>query len=223
MKKSFILNIILTIVVIFLGFRYFKALNDKKDAISNINALNSKVVETKNKLGEVSHKTEILQTENTKLLENVNVKSKENKRLKTLVKKYKSEIKKGGSVTVFNDTIVIEKTTNVVKNKDTTTFGYVDKWLSLSGIVTDSLKFKLDFKNEYSLIIGEERKTLFKKVPFALITNRNPYATITTLKTYKVKNNKKKIQIGFSAGYGIFINNGVQLGPGVIAGINYNL
>lgn len=221
MKDLLYIGIIVILgIVLFFSLSEIKDKNNQNEILNdNLIALESKVKETTNKLKEKSFKNKALYSTNTDLIANIKTKDKDLKRLQKLVKKYKKDLEdKGGSVTVFTDTNIINKTVIV----DTNSFIYKDNWINLSGTINDSLTFNLSTVNKYSIVIGREKTGWFKSKPYVEVTNQNPYSRVTSLKTYKVEQNEKKFNFGISAGYGIIFNNGIKTGPGVNVGINYN-
>ena len=85
----------------------------------------------------------------------------------------------------------------------------------------DSTKLDLKIKNEYSIIIGEEKDGFLKKKSFVEIINKNPYSMTESLRTYEVSQKKKKFSIGPYIGYGIGVNFIPQATVGI--GLTYSL
>lgn len=95
---------------------------------------------------------------------------------------------------------------------------YNDKWINYDiRTYQDSTHSEININNEYSVILGYD-----KKVPFADVINYNPYSTITKLRTFQVSVPKeKKWGIGLSVGAGFSYN--LVPRPYIGLGINYNI
>jgi len=134
--------------------------------------------------------------------------------LQGLVKKYKAQIKDGGSITIVGTEIVFRDTGSVKVILDSTgknpTYkrSYSDKWITYN-MEMNKDKGILDLKNtnQYSIIIGSEREVKWKfwqsKKSFVDVTNDNPYDKVKTLRTFQVKQKKERFSIGIQVGYGL--------------------
>lgn len=207
-------------------FLYFYGKNNvnqlEKQHTNNVNALTEEVESVKNKLGEESYKVTTLESDNAELLEGIVAKDSTIARLQTLLSEYEDDIDDGGSVTVIHDTVYVDK---VIAISDSNTFNYKDNWITLDGKVGDSLQFNLGIKNDYSVVIGYESNGFWKtKTPYTLVTNRNPYSEITSIKSFNVVVPQPKWSLGVTGGYGIIYNQGTLVpGVGVMFGLNYRL
>lgn len=241
MKNNFekIAFILIIIILFFVGL---KMCGDKKlkqkETINIYESINNdSLIHYRNKYDEATSSISILQGNNTDLIKNIKTKDKTINWLKEEVEKYKKNIKNSGSVTVietntnFNgttpttvistpiikDSIVYEKQTFETDSKDTTWIKYHIKSNS------DSTSIKLKIKNQYTVVIGEEKVGFLKKRPVVLVTNKNPYSTVSQLRTYEVINNyRNKITLGLQAGYGLGLLN-FKPQPFIGIGINYKL
>lgn len=145
--------------------------------------------------------------------------------LQSEVKRVNKKLKEGSSVTV------VQSNTNVHDSSPTTvtpSIIYKDKfpvyktskntlWSDIAITANkDSIHYDLTIRNKYSVVIGYE-----KNVPYAEITNFNPYSETKDMRTYSViMPAKKRIGIGFHAGYGI---SATGLSPYIGVGFSYNL
>jgi hypothetical protein len=155
--------------------------------------------------------------------------------LQDLVKGFSKELKRRGSATIIKtitqiDTVFVTKDSLIyddVSNSYSIPLPYsksfANKWLNLDyNITTDSTSYSLLLQNDYSIVIGEERETLFKpRVPYVEIINKNPYTSTEALRTYQVTVPKKKIGIGPQIGYGL--SGSLQIQPYIGIGIHYDI
>lgn len=223
--KNIIIGV-LSVLIVYLFFFFKNEIKDNEsEYLNNTQALTEQVTKVTNKLGEQSYKVTTLESDNTDLIESLNSSDSTIFRLQELIKSYKKEIKNGGSVTVFNDSIIIKDTVFVNKTDTSTEFNYSNNWITLNGVIKDSLTFNLSIKNKYSVIIGYEGNGFFKsKTLYSLITNENPYSTVTSVKSYKVKLKERKWSFGITGGYGlIHSGNNIYSGFGIMLGMQYKL
>ena len=145
--------------------------------------------------------------------------------LQSEVKRVNKKLKEGSSVTV------VQSNTNVHDSSPTTvtpSIIYKDKfpvyktskntlWSDIAITANnDSIHYDLTIRNKYSVVIGYE-----KNVPYAEVTNFNPYSETKDMRTYSVMMPaKKRIGVGFHAGYGI---SATGLSPYIGVGFSYNL
>jgi len=209
-KQNIVLFIIILLLVLALASTCSKI--DEKDNF--ISALNSELIIFKDKNNLNHSKIELLQAVKTSSFLELKTKDEEIKKLQLLVKQYKSELKNQGSLTNFIsetriDTLV--KTDTIYYNENNqpiykSNFN-LDKWVAGSVISSfDDVRLNLKITNEYSVIIGEENRSIFsfkKKKPFVEVINHNPYSQTTNLRAFKVTDNRaKKPHFGFFFGYG---------------------
>lgn len=95
---------------------------------------------------------------------------------------------------------------------------YSDKWINYNiKTYRDSTHLKLSINNEYSVVLGYN-----KKVPFADVINYNPYSKVSILRTFQVSVPKQKSWgVGFSTGVGF--SSDLKPRPYIGIGINYNV
>ena len=201
-KLEYIISIIVILILISLTMKTCSQSNTIKEKELLINSLNDTVKIWKDKENKSHTKTEIIETSNVKdFLEIKNLKN-ENKILQEEVLKYKSKIKKGGSVTVATTNVntkvssksKIIDSTFIIEDKKypiyTSNFNK-NEWIKGTikagpdSIIIDPLKIKI----EQTFIIGEDRTGflgLGRPKPFIEVVNKNPYAETEKLKTYQV-------------------------------------
>lgn len=187
--------------------------------------LNTKHTELNNKLGQASAKIETVEGFNTELVTSLKSNDSEIKRLQKLVAAYKKELEKaGGSVTIVTDTITVTDTLEKIVNDDYIGWMFSDEWISLLVYEGEDKPFDLNITNKYSVVLGTEKDGWFKRKPFTLVTNENPYSRTSSVKSFKVIDKTPKFKLGFSGGYGLtYVDKEVRLAPSIIFGINYNL
>ena len=226
--------VFIAILVVIIVILYFTNISYQKEARENANliiSLNDTLKTWKDK-DSLSHaKMQIIETERTKDFLSLQSKDEEIIKLQKTVKQYEKQIKNQGSVTNFaSETKIITKdslVTDSVCGKCSFYFSNSNPWYSVDASIYPtetpnqvSLSLDLKVKNEYSVIIGEEKQGLFKKPkPFVEVLNHNPYSETKSLKTYQVSNNVRvkrfgigpNISVGFNdKGFSWFIGIGLQ-------------
>ena len=212
--------VFIAILVIIIAILYFTNISSQKEAKENANlviSLNDTLKTWKDK-DSLSHaKIQIIETERTKDFLSLQSKDEEIIKLQKTVKQYEKQIKNQGSVTNFtSETKIITKdslVTDSVCGKCSFYFSNSNPWFSVDASIYPSeklnqlnLSLDLKVKNEYSVIVGEEKQGLFKKPkPFVEVLNHNPYSETESLKTYQVSNNVRVKRFGIgpniSAGF----------------------
>lgn len=226
--------ICIAILVVIIAILYFTNISYQKEAKENANlviSLNDTLKTWKDK-DSLSHtKIQIIETERTKDFLSLQSKDEEIIKLQKTVKQYEKQIKNQGSVTNFtSETKIITKdslVTDSVCGKCSFYFSNSNPWYSVDASVSPtetpnqlSLSLDLKVKNEYSVIVGEEKQGLFKKPkPFVEVLNHNPYSETESLRTYQVSNKVRvkrfgigpNISVGFNdKGFSWFIGIGLQ-------------
>lgn len=224
----------IAILVVIIAILYFTNISYQKEAKENANlviSLNDTLKTWKDK-DSLSHtKIQIIETERTKDFLSLQSKDEEIIKLQKTVKQYEKQIKNQGSVTNFtSETKIITKdslVTDSVCGKCSFYFSNSNPWYSVDASVSPtetpnqlSLSLDLKVKNEYSVIVGEEKQGLFKKPkPFVEVLNHNPYSETESLRTYQVSNKVRvkrfgigpNISVGFNdKGFSWFIGIGLQ-------------
>lgn len=226
--------VFIAILVVIIAILYFTNISYQKEAKENANlviSLNDTLKTWKDK-DSLSHtKIQIIETERTKDFLSLQSKDEEIIKLQKTVKQYEKQIKNQGSVTNFtSETKIITKdslVTDSVCGKCSFYFSNSNPWYSVDASVYPtetpnqlSLSLDLKVKNEYSVIVGEEKQGLFKKPkPFVEVLNHNPYSETESLRTYQVSNKVRvkrfgigpNISVGFNdKGFSWFIGIGLQ-------------
>ena len=213
--------VFIAILMVIIAILYFTNISYQKEAKENANlviSLNDTLKTWKDK-DSLSHaKIQIIETERTKDFLSLQSKDEEIIKLQKTVKQYEKQIKNQGSVTNFaSETKIITKdslVTDSVCGKCSFYFSNSNPWYSVDASIYPtetpnqvSLSLDLKVKNEYSVIVGEEKQGLFKKPkPFVEVLNHNPYSETESLKTYQVSNNVRVKRFG--------------IGPNISAGLD---
>jgi hypothetical protein len=174
----------------------------------------------------------VLKTESAKAFLELQSKDSEIIRLQEIVKEYKSKLKAGSSVTLASIHTELEHTgkTTIVKRdtvrQDSLVYIYPtysdslkNKWIDYSTVINkDSASFKLKVYNEFSAVVGEDKK----RGAFVDLHLYNPYSSTDQLRTYQVKLPRvKKLGVGPNVSYGVGANFKPQVFIGL--GIQYNI
>ena len=218
---KWIREVFIAILMVIIAILYFTNISYQKEAKENANlviSLNDTLKTWKDK-DSLSHaKIQIIETERTKDFLSLQSKDEEIIKLQKTVKQYEKQIKNQGSVTNFaSETKIITKdslVTDSVCGKCSFYFSNSNPWFSVDASIYPtktpnqlSLSLDLKVKNEYSVIVGEEKQGLFKKPkPFVEVLNHNPYSETKSLRTYQVSNNVRVKRFG--------------IGPNISAGLN---
>lgn len=247
------IKIVVLIFILILLFFNIKNCKKQDNYLKNINSLNEELIKYENRDGVQVSKIKIIEFENSKQFLEIKSKDEKIIQLQELVKKNNKKIKEpGSSITIiknttdinsrdktiinFRDTININDTIYIypeynslirkglIKNSDSL------YWISGSVLANkDSITLDVLVHNSYSLILGREKekgfKNLFKKkIPFAEITNENPYTDTKTLRTYQVQEPRpKRLGIGFHVGYGLVLDKQPIFRPYIGIGLQYNI
>ena len=218
---KWIREVFIAILLVIIAILYFTNINYQKEAKENANlviSLNDTLKTWKDK-DSLSHtKIQIIETKRTKDFLSLQSKDEEIIKLQKTVKQYEKQIKNQGSVTNFaSETKITTKdslVTDSVCGKCSFYFSNSNPWFSVDASIYPtktpnqlSLSLDLKVKNEYSVIVGEEKQGLFRKPkPFVEVLNHNPYSETKSLRTYQVSNNVRVKKFG--------------IGPNISAGLN---
>lgn len=197
-KRYWILSFI--ILFIFSGFLVLKIqdLNrERKESLNLINALGDTIKIWKDKDGLNRSKISVLESYRTQDFLTLQTKDKQILELQKRVKEYKDKLKEGSSVTIIKGETVYD---TIYETKDSireilgeiSIIDTVDnKWItSVFGFNKDSTIYSLKVRNNYTVVIGEEKQGFLKpRKPFAEVINENPYSVTDTLRTYRVSTN----------------------------------
>lgn len=197
-KRYWILSFI--ILFIFSGFLVLKIqdLNrERKESLNLINALGDTIKIWKDKDGLNRSKISVLESYRTQDFLTLQTKDRQILELQKRVKEYKDKLKEGSSVTIIKGETVYD---TIYETKDSireilgeiSIIDTVDnKWItSVFGFNKDSTIYSLKVRNNYTVVIGEEKQGFLKpRKPFAEVINENPYSVTDTLRTYRVSTN----------------------------------
>lgn len=231
------LGIIVGAVIIILFIKDCKGKNLREDNTLLLNMLQDSLIKIRNKDGSQTAKIGLLQSRNTKLFLQAKTKDSTIAWLQREVRKAKSEIKNGGSVTIIGTSTTFSGTTTTsitstqpVINGDTIRLYPVYEsdskdttWIKYHITASkDSINLKFRSKDKFTLVLGEEKVSLFKRKPTVKLTSQNPYTDINSLRTMEVKDTRpiRRLSIGLQIGYGITFKG---LTPYAGLGINFKL
>mgnify|MGYP000698392431 CR=1 FL=1 len=240
---SFLKNLAGLAIIVILAFFLFKERNKSQELEQLYKTAKQELEISINKEGQFVAKIEALETAKAKDFIDADFKDQEIVALQKEVKDMKRYLKKQGSVTKFKTTTENENTVRT-REEDTRTSkdilvsdgntflrlpyqrSFGDIWHTLDfHISTDSTSYRMQTVNEYSLTIGLEKKGLLglgKSIPFAEVTNQNPYTQTEALRTYQVSLPKpKNISIGPNISYSLGAD--LKLQPTIGIGIQYSL
>ncbi len=226
--------ITLAFLTLFSDCEHNKALAEKD---SMYEAISDSLKTWKDKDGKQHSEKQIVQSDDPDDFLKVKSNDAEVLALQKLVKQYKSQLGKQGSIGLIKGETVIDTfyTKPIVIYLDK--FFYKDsiknKWIDWKYKVRrdtitqkDSVDFNLKLNYEYAVIYKELSKGWFKKpVPYAEVVNYSPYSKTLSQTVYRVTNDvkPKRFGIGPIGGYGAFLNSEPQLGWFVGVGGSYNL
>lgn len=198
--------------------------SDYSDATTLSFAVNEKLERYRDKYDREVAKRKVIETNNVNNFIRYQTTDSLLIELQTIVKGIKRELKHGGSATVFEGATNIDKSTvtNVFNSDSNTVYrtSFNDKWTNYNiSASVDSIMLNLRIKNKYSVTVGRERVSLFKSIPYAKVTNYNPYSSVKDTRTYRIKLKTKKISIGPYVGYDI--SSDLTLKPSVGVGVQY--
>lgn len=123
------------------------------------------------------------------------------------------------AVTTTSDTIPAIATHRV---KDTTVFDYEDDWISIHGVLHDSVQITYRMRDSIWLTAYQKRTGLFRKVTLLDGFSANPNTTITGLQSislHTLNRRQARLSIGPSFGYH-YAGGKFQWSAGI--GIQYN-
>lgn len=193
----------LWIVSIFIIYNKFKwDTEERKQAIQLVESLNDSVKIWKDKEQLYHSKISVLETSKVKDFLNIKTKDSIIIELQKRVKQYENNLKDGSSVTIIKSETkydTIYRTKEVIRDiiGDSIIIDSIvdNPWIYTKfGFSKDSTIFSLEVKNDYSLIIGEEKQGFLKaRKPFAEVINENPYSISPVVRTYRVNDVRKHL------------------------------
>jgi|SRR6218665_3748689 len=179
-----------------------------------------------------------LVTENAKSFIALKTKDEEIKKLQGLVKKYKNELRYGGSAVLINQRSsyrirrdCVSVVSNAVSRKGDSVFVYpayksdfnLDKWIRGNVLMNaDSVKVDVKVRNEYEVLLVPGSHRWFKRqIAYIQIKDKNPYSEIEGIRSYQMAVPKqRRLGLGVFIGYGI---SSAGFAPVVGAGLNYTI
>lgn len=227
MNKNVLIGILAFIILLSLYF--WKGTVDKYEELQGLNTvLVDSLKVSRNQNGELVAKISAFETQKTedflryKTLDSLTIE------LQKEVREVKKYLRRQGSVTKFStdtkvDTQVPTEVTDSIGEQPIYNSRFnLDNWVfgNISA-ASDSTRIQLNVRNDYSVVVGRESTGflgLGKGKSFVQVTNRNPYSTTRTLKTYNVSVPDPK-----RWGLGPYIGVDILGRPSVGLSVNYNL
>lgn len=221
------------VVAVFSTFMWYKECNKtstEKEQVSLVNALQDTLQTLRLENGSQKAFITTIKTEQVSTFTSLNIKDKEIQDLQAVVKEYKNKLKAGSSVSIGNiQTNINHENPTTITKVDTVHIGgftyvfpeysdsLVNHWITYHS-KANKLKssFTLKMNHEFSAVVGS-----YKGVPFADITSKNPYDSITNFRTYQVTMPKVKrwgIGLNLSAG----ISGDFKIRPFIGLGVQYS-
>jgi hypothetical protein len=231
---TFILGALVVLLILKNCSDSHKYKGKEKENLSIINALNDSLKIIKHRDSSSTARIGVLQTQEASDFIQLQIKNNEIKELQSEVKKYKSKLKPGSSVTIGNistkDTLKNSNPPSIVKTdtvrgKDSLVYLYPTYRDSIDNGFTkvvgtmgkDSSEFAVSMSNDFSAIIGYD-----KRKPFIDFNLKHPNSTITKLRSYQVSVPKpKRWGFGIMGGYGF--THELKRAGFIGAGVQYNL
>lgn len=215
------------IIIIVLATLLFNSNSRVDELLHNESVLSDSLKLERNEKGELVAKISAYKTQRTEDFIKFATKDSLTKELQKEVRSMKRYLKKQGSVTKFSTQTDIEASskTEVSGTIDFPVYKSrfnLDNWIIGSTKATKDSTY-VDFKvnNDYSLTIGIEPTGflgLGKGKPFGQVTNKNPYSTVKTMRTYNVGLPRdKKWGLGVYGGYDPITGK-----PTILVGGGYN-
>lgn len=124
------------------------------------------------------------------------------------------------AVTITSDTIPAIAVNHV---QDTTVFYYEDDWISIHGILHDSVQITYKMRDSIWLAAYQKKEGLFRKATYIDGFSANPHTTITGLKSINLNTlnrRQARLSIGPSIGY-YYAGGKFQWSAGI--GMQYNI
>lgn len=216
MKNLNFFNWVIIVLIIIFTIILFRRCERDINTFSKIESLNDSIKYYKDSYNVLHSKITIIEADNfTKL----NVKDKEIQELQNLVKRYKNV---QAATIIKTETKVVEKIVNkLVLDTINSEEAYYSKF-NLEDFVwgeiiakKDSTDLILNIRNDFNIVSYYEKGKLVLDV-----SDKNPYSTTKSQKSYINLPKQKKWGIGVNAGYGITKSG---LSPYIGLGVNYNL
>jgi hypothetical protein len=193
-------------------FFYKYHLDEEKESLELIESMQDTLKTWRDKNNTQHAKIRALQTSSYKSF--LSFKSKDSiiQKLQKEVGIYKNKLKNKGSVTIFKSSQNLDLKTKTKSSFDDNNRAIyesdfnLDNW-AFGSIISkfDSTDIQLTIHNEYSVIIGEESRGLFKDpLLYVEVHNKNPYSLLEYVRTYEVKApEEKNFGLGLSLTAGV--------------------
>lgn len=188
-------TIIVALIVLFAASWWQGRRQDKADTAQLINALQDTVKVSIDKYGDKVSSISQIRTDRPQTFLAIKSNDAEIHRLQEEVRKYKSQIDQGGSVTVFNSSVDVDAPLPLTMQQDGQMAGKTgDEWYSID---VHSGRAILGVKNKYTVaLVQEDGKGV------VLIKNENPYSKEGEIRTYApLPKIEKRWGIGPYVGY----------------------
>lgn len=229
------LGFILVVILLLLGAGYYidKLQGQLKEQTNLVVSLEQDVSSWKDKDSVSYSKIRVLETERAKDFLKIQSKDSTVTALQETVKKYKRELRDRGNVTNIitetkYDTIYKTRKQDSISREalsslyisDTISNNFIHSVFGFNG---GNTHFSLQIKNDYKIVVGEERQGWFKDpIPFAIVESTNPYTEIKSLRTYQVTApRRKRYGVGPIVGYGLNLGPVPTLGMFIGIGVQY--
>lgn len=211
---------------------------NNKNKLVYENILNNTIKKVKEKNGTISSITNVIQDNNTKTLLALKANDSTIKYLQDEIRRNKNMLKDIGSsiAVIISSTTFSESNSSIISKIDSIKKGntvyyyptYTSKskdttWINYDIVADkDNVDLKLKVKNKYSVIIGIEKISFFKRTTVVKVNNQNPYTDVKELKAFQIKDERKirRIGLGFQVGYGITLKG---ISPYAGFGINFKI
>lgn len=236
----FALMISVVLAVLFLIYNNIHLREKLEESNNNIEALTDTLSVTRNKDSSQTARIMAFETQSAKDFLKIQSQEADIIRLQNLIRNNKSMMKPGASATVLStETNVNTKTPTIVYSRDTIyqdnlVYLYpeykseinLSNWITGTSISNkDTTTLNLKVRNDYDVVIGDDRDHIFQKYkPYAEVTSHNPYTDIKTVRTHRVSVPAPKMMgVGVHIGYGMTLQQRPVWTPVISVGVNFNL
>jgi len=240
-----VIGILIAVIGCFVYYHYSTIRAIERDNFSLITALNDTVSHYKTKNGEQAASIRTLEFSNAEQFLKLTFYDTLLIELQSRVAYYKKQL---DNVTIFDTEANMDVTVPTASAIDvkvatesirvdtfykypTYRANYVDEWVSLSTVASlDSTSFKLWYRDSYSLAHLKA-----KDGNYVEIVNRNPYAVVDGIRSFKISSTKSKAKrfgLSIYAGYGLYLHEYknqsgkemvVSVGPEIGIGLTYDI
>lgn len=224
-------NVLIGILVLVLGLvmYFWKGSIDSHRELQGLNeALTDSLQISRNEKGELVAKISTFETQHTQDFLRFKTTDSLTLELQKEVRSMKKYLKKYGSVTKFSTSTEVDTTVPTEVQQITGEYPTYNSKFNLDNWVfgnisasKDSTAISLRVENDYSVVVGREPTGflgLGRGKPFSQITNKNPYSTTRTLKSYNVSLPRPK-----RFGLGPYVGLDILGRPSGGLSINYDL